>query len=80
MMKRNPSQFKIDTDVPTQEAVIAKAATAVMRGEYENPTHAAHTFLNDYYLYNVSAQCTDVEYDDKIKYLAKLIGARIRSA
>lgn len=61
-----------------KEALIAKAAAACQRGEYENPTHAAHSFVNDYYLCDVWARDEATQYDRKVRHLAALIKAIIR--
>lgn len=80
MPKRDPSKYMIERDaVRDPKTVISNAAAAVQRGEYKDPTHAAHTFLNDYYRYDVSARSADdKQYDRKVRYLAGLIKALIR--
>lgn len=82
MARRDPSQFKIKKNVPTRKAVIVNAAAAIQRGEYDDPTHAAHSFLNDYYCYDVWERDKGEadKYDRKVRYLAGLIKARIRSS
>jgi hypothetical protein len=78
MPKRDPSKYKIVSDVLTKGAVVASAAAAIQRGEYENPTHAAHSFVNKYYLYDVGARDEAPQYDRKVRYLAGLIKASVR--
>lgn len=60
-----------------KEALIVEAAAACQRGEYENPTHAAHSLVNDYYLYDVGARDGGAQYDRKVRHLAALIKAFI---
>lgn len=74
--QRSTGDFQID-DVPTRDAVIANAAAALQGGEYENPTHAAHSFVNDYYLYDVGAPDEAAQYDRRVRHLAALIKAFI---
>lgn len=78
MPKRDPSKYKIVSTIPPKKSVVASAAAALQRGEYENPTHAAHSCVNNYYLYDVGARDEAAQYDRKVRYLAGLIKASIR--
>lgn len=72
---RRPGDFEI-VEVPTRDAVVADAAAAFRRGEYDNPTKAAYAFLSDFYGAGVWAM-DDQQQDRKAKYLAERIAALI---
>ena len=61
-----------------KEVLIEKAAAACQREEYDDPTHAAHSIVNDYYGCDVWARDEAEQYDRKVRYLAGLIKAVIR--